>query len=174
MRALIGDVALALALVGLVASAGTRPAAADAVEKGAFGAGIVIGEPIGLCAKLYLKDDQAIQAAVALSTVVGGFQVHADYLFHPIILEEREAFTLPFYVGPGLRLLQHGAGRGGDADFRIGVRAVAGILFDFKELPLDVFAEAAGIVEYTSGSDTASVNGFGLALNGGLGARYYF
>ena len=61
MRALIGDVALALtlALVGLVASAGTRPAAADAVEKGAFGAGIVIGEPIGLCAKLYLKDDQA-------------------------------------------------------------------------------------------------------------------
>ncbi len=174
MRALIRDVALALALVALVASAGARPAAADAVEKGAFGAGIVIGEPTGLCAKLYLRDDQAIQAAVALSTVVGGFQVHADYLFHPIILEEREAFTLPFYVGPGLRLLQHGAGRGGDADFRIGVRAVAGILFDFKELPLDVFAEAAGIVEYTSGSDTASVNGFGLALNGGLGARYYF
>jgi len=165
---------LGLALCALGASAGARPAAADAVEKGAFGAGIIIGEPTGLCAKLYLRDDQAIQAALALSTVVGGFQVHADYLFHPIILEEREAFTLPAYVGPGVRLLQHGAGRDGDDDFRIGVRAVAGILFDFKELPLDVFAEVAGIVEYTFGSQTATVNGLGLALNGGFGARYYF
>lgn len=165
----------ALASIGLAVTAATAPAAAaDAVEKGAFGAGIIIGEPTGLCAKLYLRDDQALQAAIALSAVVGGFQVHADYLFHPLILEERDAFTLPAYVGPGLRLLQHGAGRDGDDDFRVGVRVVAGILFDFKELPLDVFAEVAGIAEYTFGSESASVNGFGLALNGGIGARYYF
>lgn len=159
-----------LALVAALAG----PAAADSVEKGVFGVGVVIGEPTGLSAKLYLQDDQAIQAALALSTVVGGFQVHADYLFHPFILEEREAFTLPAYVGPGVRLLQHGAGRDGDDDFRLGVRAVAGILFDFKAVPLDVFAEVAAIGQYTFGSDSDSVNGFGLALNGGIGARYYF
>lgn len=159
---------------GAIGAVGTRPAAADAVEKGAFGVGIIIGEPTGLCAKLYLRDDQAIQAAVALSAVVGGFQVHADYLFHPVILEERDAFTLPAYVGPGVRLLQHAAGRDGDDDFRVGLRVVAGILFDFKELPLDVFAEVAGVGEYTFGSESDAVNGFGLALNGGIGARYYF
>ena len=165
---------MAVGAVGAIGAVGARPAAADAVEKGAFGVGIIIGEPTGLCAKLYLRDDQAIQAAVALSAVVGGFQVHADYLFHPVILEERDAFTLPAYVGPGVRLLQHAAGRDGDDDFRVGLRVVAGILFDFKELPLDVFAEVAGVGEYTFGSESDAVNGFGLALNGGIGARYYF
>lgn len=169
MRAFSCVVALALC-----AGVGAAPASADGVEKGAFGAGIIIGEPTGVCAKLYLADDQAVQAAIALSAVVGGFQVHADYVFHPIILEERDAFTLPAYVGPGVRLLQHGAGRDGDDDFRIGLRVVGGILFDFKELPMDVFAEVAGVAEYTFGSETEGVNGFGLALNGGIGARYYF
>ena len=116
MRALGTGLALLIG-AGLTA----RPAAADAVEKGAFGAGIIIGEPTGLSAKLYLRDDQALQAALALSAVVGGFQVHLDYLFHPRILEERDAFTLPFYLGPGVSLLQHGAGRDGDDDFRIGL-----------------------------------------------------
>ena len=171
MRAFSTALTLALALA---LCADVAPAAADGVEKGAFGVGIIIGEPTGLCAKLYLRDDQAIQAAVALSAVVGGFQVHADYLFHPLILEERDAFTLPAYVGPGVRLLQHAAGRDGDDDFRVGLRVVGGILFDFKELPLDVFAEVAGVAEYTFGSESDSVNGFGLALNGGIGARYYF
>lgn len=175
MRAFRLTSGCALALAASAAAAVTAaPAAADAVEKGAFCAGLVIGEPTGLCAKLYLQDDQAIQGALAFSAVVGGFQVHADYVFHPVILEERDAFTMPAYIGPGVRLLQHGAGRDGDDDFRIGVRAVAGVLFDFKELPLDVFAEVAGIAEYRFGSDSDSVNGFGLALNGGLGARYYF
>jgi hypothetical protein len=164
----------ALAVLAALTTVSAPPAAADGVEKGAFGAGIIIGEPTGLCAKLYLQDDQAIQAAIALSAVVGGFQVHADYVFHPYILEERDAFTLPLYLGPGVRLLQHGAGRGGDDDFRLGLRVVGGLLFDFKELPLDVFAEVAAVTEYTFGSDSASVNGFGLALNGGIGARYYF
>src|SRR4051812_9120567 len=33
---------------------------ADGREKGAFGVGLVLGEPTGICAKLYIKDDQAI------------------------------------------------------------------------------------------------------------------
>lgn len=146
----------------------------DSVEKGSLGVGIMIGEPTGIAAKLYLMDDQAVQAAIGLTFVSGGFQAHADYVFHPWILEEREAFTLPAYVGPGVRLMQHAAGRDGDDDFRIGARAVAGLLFDFKEVPLDAFVEVAGIVEVRFGSDDPNVNGLGLALNGGIGARYYF
>jgi hypothetical protein len=70
--------------------------------------------------------------------------------------------------------MQHAAGRDGDDDFRIGARAVAGLLFDFKEVPLDAFVEVAGVVEVRFGSDNADTNGLGLALNGGIGARYYF
>ena len=146
----------------------------DSVEKGSLGVGIIIGEPTGICAKLYLQDDRAIQAAIGATFVSGGFQAHADYVLHPWILEEREAFTMPAYVGGGVRAMQHASGRDGDSDFRLGPRAVAGLLFDFKEIPLDVFVEVAGIAEYRFGSDDPDINGFGLALNGGLGARYYF
>ena len=163
----------ALAVLALAAA----PAAADdsaPVEKGSLGLGIIIGEPTGICGKLYLQDDQALQGALGFTFVTGGFHAHADYVFHPWILEERDAFTLPAYVGPGVRVLQHRAGRGADDDFRIGARAVAGLLFDFKEIPLDVFVEVAGIVEYRFGSSDSNINGWGMALNGGLGGRYYF
>jgi hypothetical protein len=161
---------ISIALCGL----GAAPASAQAVEKGSLGVGIVIGEPTGVCAKMYLEDDQAIQAALGFTFVSGGFHVHADYVFHPWILEEREAFTLPAYIGPGVRVMQHRAGRDADDDFRIGPRAVIGMLFDFKEIPLDVFVEVAGIVELRFGSSDDNVNGLGFALNGGLGGRYYF
>jgi hypothetical protein len=146
----------------------------SSVEKGSLGAGLIIGEPTGVCAKLYLEDDQAVQAALGFTFVSGGFQVHADYVFHPWILEERDEFTIPAYIGPGVRVMQHAAGRDGDTDFRVGPRAVAGLLFDFKEIPLDVFVEVAGIVEFRFGSDDEEINGLGFALNGGIGARYYF
>ncbi len=168
----------ALTVSGVVALLTGAAAAEDltdtSTEKGSLGVGIIIGEPTGISAKLYLEDDTAIQAALGATFVSGGFQVHADYVLHPWILEQREAFTLPAYVGAGVRAMQHGAGRDGDSDFRIGPRVVAGLLFDVKEIPLDVFVEVAGIAEYRFGSDDPDINGFGLALNGGLGARYYF
>jgi hypothetical protein len=70
--------------------------------------------------------------------------------------------------------MQHSGGPKDDSDFRLGVRAVAGMLFDFKEIPLDAFMEVAGIIEYRFGSEDADIAGIGFALNGGIGARYYF
>ena len=172
----VGSIAAVL-LAGLASEAHAEGELEDSsVEKGSLGVGIVLGEPTGVAAKLYLQDDQAVQGALGLSFVAGGFQAHADYVFHPWILEERDAFTIPAYIGPGLKLMQHTAGRDadGDDDFRIGARVVVGMLFDFKEIPLDVFVEIAGVAEYRIGSDDPDVEGFGLALNGGLGARYYF
>ncbi len=140
-------------------------------EKGAFGIGLIIGEPTGISAKLYLKDDQAIQGAIGSAFVGGGIQVHADYVWHPWILEDRESFTLPVYLGPGVRAIDYNGGRGGDSYLALGVRAVGGLLFDFKNVPLDAFIEVAGVGEYAFSS---AHGGFGLALNGGAGVRYYF
>jgi hypothetical protein len=140
------------------------------VEKGTFGLGLMIGEPTGVTAKLYLKDDQAVQGAFGFAFAGDGFQVHGDYVFHPYILQDKEAFTMPVYVGPGARFIQYRAGRAGDRYLAVGARAVVGLLFDFKEQPLDVFVELAGVLEY----GFADRAGFGVTFNAGAGARYYF
>lgn len=137
------------------------------VDKGTFGIGIVLGEPTGISAKLYLSDDTAIQAAVGINFIGSGVQGNAEYLLHPWILQERDLFVLPVYLGPGLRFIQYG-GRGVDSHVAIGLRAVVGMLFDFKEQPLDAFVEVGGVVEYDFTEELE------LALNIGAGVRYYF
>ncbi len=138
-------------------------------EKGTLGVGIVIGEPTGICGRLYLADDRAIQGAFGAAFIGGGLQLHADYAFHPYMLPPRETFRLVFYVGPGVRVIQYSDGSRGDSFFALGLRGVGGMLFDFKN-PLDAFFEVAGVVEY----GFADGEGFGAALNAGAGVRYYF
>ncbi len=147
-----------------------EPAAAPiarGTEKGTIGVGIILGEPTGITARLYLKDDQAIQAAVGSAFYGGGLQVHADYVIHPYILQTRESYVIATYVGPGARVIQY---RDGDDGYTaLGLRAVGGLLFDFQ-IPVDAFVEVAGVLEY----GFQDGEGFGLALNAGAGARYYF
>src|SRR3954464_8509042 len=81
------------------------PARAD--EKGTLGIGIILGEPTGVSAKLYVKDDQAIQGAVGFAFYGSGIHVHADYVFHPIILQSKDTFVLPVYIGPGVRVIDY-------------------------------------------------------------------
>ncbi|CAN5900478.1 hypothetical protein BH11MYX2_BH11MYX2_09290 [soil metagenome] len=149
--------------VDLDAASGTR------ADKGTFGIGLILGEPTGISAKLYLADDKAIDAAVGFAFFGGGLQAHTDYLWHPYILQSREQFVLPVYIGPGIRAIDYRDGENGDR-FALGVRVVGGILFDFKQVPLDAFVEVAGVVEYKFGDG----GGAGIKLNAGAGARYYF
>jgi len=139
------------------------------VDKGALGIGIILGEPTGITAKLYLQDDKAIQGAIGSAFVGGGLQLHADYVFHPYVLQSRPSFVLPVYIGPGVRLIDYTNGRD-DSSFALGARGVAGLLFDFKNVPLDTFVEIAGVLEY----EFKDGRGFALRLNAGAGVRYYF
>jgi hypothetical protein len=138
-------------------------------EKGTLGLGIIIGEPTGITAKLYLADDQAIQVAIGGSFIADAWQLHGEYVLHPWILQDRDTFVLPVYVGPGLRFMRYNEGRASDdAHYAVGLRAVIGLLFDFKNVPLDVFVEIGGVLEYDF-SDGAGIGG-----NIGAGIRYYF
>jgi hypothetical protein len=141
------------------------------VEKGAFGLGLIVGLPMGISAKLYLEDDQAVQGAFGVNLDAGGVHLHADYVIHPYILQDKEEFTMPVYAGGGARLVQYRDGRDGDNYLALGARGVVGMLFDFKNLPLDVFLEIAPVVQYELSEEDA---GFGLAIDVGAGARYYF
>jgi hypothetical protein len=145
------------------------PAAAERpVDKGTLGVGIIIGEPTGICAKLYLKDDQALQGAIGGAFLSGGLQLHVDYVFHPWILQDKDTFVLPVYIGPGVILFDHSSGANNN-HFALGVRGVVGMLFDFKTVPLDAFVEIALVPEFETGG-----RGFLLSLNAGAGVRYYF
>lgn len=161
--------AVATVSIALAAPSAARAEDIHGADKGALGIGLILGEPTGIAAKLYLKDDQAIQGAIGSAFVGGGLQLHADYVFHPYILETRESFVLPVYFGPGVRLIDYTNGRG-DSAFALGARLVGGLLFDFKDVPLDAFIEVAGVFEYEFKAGT----GFGVTLNAGAGVRYYF
>ncbi len=162
----------ALAITLVASLAGTALAddgETSRMDKGTIGIGLILGEPTGISAKLYLKDDQAVQAAAGFAFVGGGLHVHLDYVFHPFILQSKESFVLPFYFGPGVRVIDYRDGR--DTSFiAVGLRAVAGLLFDFKNVPLDAFVEVAGVLEY----GFADGEGAGLAINAAAGVRYYF
>lgn len=159
---------------GLTILATAAPAMAQGTEKGAFGIGLIIGEPTGVSAKLYLSDDQAVDAAVGGAIVSRGIHVHADYLWHPWILDTQDSFVLPAYIGLGARVLLHQRGRGENDDVHLGIRGVAGLLFDFREIPLDVFIEGAPILDFRTGDDISDHGGLGLGINLAAGARYYF
>jgi hypothetical protein len=154
-----------LAALWLLGSA--TPAAAQE-DKGSFGIGLILGEPTGGAAKLYLSRDTAIAAAVGSAVIGGGLHVHADFLLHPWILESRDSFVMPIYLGGGVRVVDRDTGDG-DGTFHVGLRIVGGLLFDFTEIPLDVFAEIAAVPDY----EFADNDSVGIEINAGLGVRYY-
>jgi hypothetical protein len=162
-------VALLLGIAcALAGSARAEGEGGTRAEKGTLGVGLILGEPTGVSAKLYLRDDQAIQAAVGFAFVGGGLHVHADYVFHPFILQTRESFVLPFYIGPGLRVIDYRPDR--DTNYvAVGLRAVAGLLFDFTTVPLDAFVEAGAVFEFGFKG-----HGGDIRLNAAAGVRYYF
>ncbi len=102
-----------------------------------FSAGVMIGEPTGLTAKLWLSQTSALDLAVAWSFVgTGRVYVHGDYLVHSNnVLRDVPGTTL-LYGGVGAKLLI--------ADNPvIGVRIPLGVTYLFGNVPLELFLEIA-------------------------------
>src|SRR3569832_2745398 len=110
-------------------------------EKGTLGVGSIVGEPTGICAKIYLSQDRALQLAAGSAFISTGLQLHADYVFHPWILQDRDSFVLPVYVGPGARVIAYRGGYNGSSHFADGLRGKIGQMFDFTSVPLAAFIE---------------------------------
>ena len=68
-----------------------------------------------------------------------------------------------------MRLIDYTNGRE-DSSFAIGLRAVGGLLFDFKTVPLDAFIEIAPVLEY----EFRDGRGAAIRINADAGVRYYF
>ena len=139
------------------------PTANEAInEKATFGLGPILGEPIGVSAKVWLSDKLAVDGGLGWSFVdPDGCQLHGDVLFHKFDLLRADNRDLPLYVGVGGRVKfpEHG-------DNMAGIRVPVGISYLMHDQRLEFYAEVAPILDV---APTTTLN-----WNGGIGIRYYF
>jgi hypothetical protein len=137
-----------------------------------FGMGLILGEPTGLSAKLWVSRDNALDFGLGLG--LGGDRIkyqgnydrsgrihfHMDYLWHAFnVISSTERF--PLYYGIGGRF-----NSGGGYDGSLGVRGVFGIAWFPHSTPIDVFFELVPVFQVTPLT--------GLGFDAGLGIRYFF
>jgi hypothetical protein len=184
-----------LAAAAVLLSLQARPAHAQEAH-GDFGLGIQVGAPTGLNMKYYM-DRFAIQAGLGIIERGwdDGTHIFADVVFHPAVITTTNAFTMPFYVGVGGRILDDGDdeycrrgrcyGDYDDDDLDVGVRIPVGLLMAFHKVPIDAFLELAPTLDLINDDDeTVCFDGecyrdwdgrddrFSIYVT--LGARYYF
>ena len=129
---------------------------------GRFGVGLILGEPTGVSLKYFFNDTVAIDGAVGWAFHhETDFYLHSDVLWHKFDLFSVPEGQLPFYVGVGGRVKFRD-----NEDDRIGVRVPFGVSYIFEDLPLDIFAEVAPVVDFVPSTH----GGFTI----GIGARWWF
>lgn len=138
-----------------------------------FGLGVIIGEPTGISAKLWVSPQHAFDFGLGWS--LGGDRIHRydggydggsrvhfhmDYLWHWFnAIHSSERF--PLYTGIGGRI---NTGAGYDAN--AAVRGVIGILWLPRQTPIDVFLEIVPSFQVVPST--------GFGIDAGLGVRYFF
>ncbi len=132
-----------------------------------FGLGVMLGEPTGISAKYWTSNTNAFAFGLGWSSYHpryddSGSRVHfhVDYLWHSMdSIRSEERFV--FQYGFGGRFKDRGGDNGSFA-----VRGVVGINWLPRNSPFDVFFEIAPSLELTPST--------GFAVDGALGARFYF
>jgi hypothetical protein len=138
-----------------------------------FGLGVILGEPTGISAKLWVSSINAFDFGLGWSvggdrisdyngTYDGGSRVHfhMDYLWHWFdAINSSERF--PLYTGIGGRI-NTGAGYKSSA----AVRGVLGIAWLPHHTPIDIFLELVPSLEVIPST--------GFGIDAGLGARFFF
>jgi len=138
-----------------------------------FGLGVILGEPTGISAKLWVSSATAFDFGFGWS--VGGDRIsdynggydggsrvhfHMDYLWHWFdAIRSSERF--PLYTGVGGRI-NTGAGYKNSA----AVRGVFGIAWLPHRTPIDVFLELVPSLQVVPST--------GFGIDAGLGARFFF
>lgn len=129
-------------------------------NKGDFGAGVILGSPSGLSAKLWTSHTSAFDFGVGWDFQnQNSVYMNADYLWHNFNLFDVNQGQLPLFYGIGGRLTAGGTGR-------VGIRIPVGVDYLFEKDPIDVFFEVAPILDLAPSTQ--------FDANAGIGIRYYF
>lgn len=138
-----------------------------------FGLGVIIGEPTGISAKLWVSNNNAL--AMGFGWLVKGYRfsgfdsdydrvtrmnIHVDYLWHSFNAISYSG-EFPLFYGIGGRIVT-----GPDYSGTFGVRGIIGIAWIPRSTPLDIFIEVAPTL--------LLVNSTGFGIEAGIGARFFF
>lgn len=126
-----------------------------------FGAGVMVGEPMGLSLKYWLNEDFAVDGGLGSSFHrETGLQLHSDVLWHKFGLFDCPNGKLVPYLGLGGRVKFQ------DDSDEFGFRFPVGVSYLLHDRPIDVFFEVAPILTVTP-----TVRG---DFNVAIGARFWF
>jgi hypothetical protein len=129
-----------------------------AKEKGAWGAGIILGTPIGPNVKYWINSNAAIDVGLGFKK---DLVVYSDFLWHDwTIFPQPSKGKLAGYLGLGIRYEED------SDDDKFGFRAVAGADYWLVSHPIEFFLEIVPVFQVTPDTDTE--------LDAGVGVRYYF
>lgn len=137
-----------------------------------FGIGVIMGEPTGLSAKLWVSNNQAVVFGLGWSFNgyrFNGFDydydkgtrthLHIDYIWHSFnALGSNGQF--PLFYGVGARIIT-----GPEYSGTLGIRGVLGIAWLPRSTPLDIFIEVVPTLFLVRSS--------GLGVDTGIGARVF-
>ncbi len=158
---LLAPLAALAALAALALAPGA--ANADGPDGRTAAVGIVLGEPTGLTAKVFVADAHAIGVHAAIDFSDGGYAIYVDYLVHLWPFDSAEGVEFPFYFGVGGTL--HVLADLADDDLALGARVPIGFAAHF-EVGVEVFLEAGPGIRIIPATD--------FDISGGIGPRYYF
>jgi len=161
-------------MVAAIMCLGIQAVSAAGGPKGKeFGFGIIIGEPLGLTGKYWLNNENALVFNVGAS-YFGAPRIMVDYLWHMDVFHSK---VVKLYAGPGASIgignessgFLYKKGRQywyyRDDTFGASVRCVVGLNIIPERTPIEIFAEL--------GPNIGIVPGFGVALDGAVGIRFY-
>jgi len=141
-----------------------------------FGFGIVVGDPLGVTVKYWTSNENALQASLGAS-YFGAPRLQVDYLWH---INAFNSSIVKLIAGPGVGvgfghegsgIWYKGTGKNdkwfyrADAGLGIGVRVITGINIIPRNTPIEIFLEL--------GPNIGISPGFGVALDAGVGIRFY-
>ena len=138
-----------------------------------FGAGIMIGEPTGLTAKIWASNSEAFAISVG-NSYLGNLRIGVDYLWH---FNAFNSQVVSLYAGPGVAV---GIGESGSwwyrnenktwykepNDIGFGVRGLFGINIIPRSTPLEFFGEIGVMVGVLPATHTNA--------EGAIGFGFYF
>ncbi len=160
--------AIAMGILAALAASASAATTATGSSRGAaaareIGVGVVLGEPIGVTAKLWMDDRLAFDAGAGLSDGNAGFW--GDALWHDwTLLPQPAAGRLGAYAGAGPHTPT-------GADARCGGGTMGGVSFRPNGHPRVLYAYAGPLFRMTQGGHVDAVGGVGIRLMAGGKAR---
>lgn len=114
-------------------------------QGGDLGLGLGVGAPTGVVGKLWLSDWSAVQLSAGGDLGrIGDLALTADYLveFRPFQPDSDE-YSVPLHIGAGVNVSGNVYEWTGLANVLMGPRAVMGLSVLVRDLPVDIYVEAA-------------------------------